>query len=209
MQSEQPPVPPRPDGSPPDIAGDALQRRRLLLRGVGKGAAVAAAVVPIQSLATPSLIVRLCTVSGVQSNVGSGRTGGTTATCQGFAPGHFADLKNWPGYSADPSERSEFQIGNLSFTEQSPFNANGLFGNGSNSTLIGIFTLPNQAEPDQVWAAALLSAVKKGLTGLAGSGAMEKPLYFPYTASEVLDLYNSSRKEAAESFFRSSINLAL
>lgn len=197
------------DDTAAGISADALRRRRLLLRGVGKGAALASVVVPIQSLANPSLTVRLCTVSGVQSNVGSGRTGGTTATCQGFAPGHFADLKNWPGYSAGPPERIAFQVGGSNFTERSRFNANGLFGSGSNSRLIEIFAQNYQVEPDKVWAAALLTAVKKGALGLAGSGAMSQPLYFPYTATEVLGLYNSPRKADAEAFFRSSINLVL
>lgn len=204
MQSEQPPVPPRPDGSPPDIAGDALQRRRLLLRGVGKGAAVAAAVVPIQSLATGLLTERLCTVSGVQSNVGSGRTGGTTRTCEGFAPSHFATIENWPGYSAGPPAIARFSVGGVDYTELVTFSQ--LFGGGSTDTLMNIFALGTQSE-SEIWGAALLSAVKKG--GLAGSSAMALEGYFPYTPSEVVALYNSSRKAEAQEFFKNSITLVL
>lgn len=205
MQSEQPTPSTTPDDSAPGISGDALQRRRLLLKGLGKGSAVVAAVVPIQSLAEGALQdtpVRLCTVSGVQSNVGSGRTGGTTANCQGYAPSHFATLANWPGYSAGPPVQVSYSVNGTNRSDATPFNQ--LFTSSSNgSTMFQVFTQVNQTASDKIWAAALLSAVKKQLLGL-GPTAITSPGYFPYTPAEVQTLFTGSAasKAAAESFFQ-------
>ena len=69
------------------LSGEALARRRALIKGLGKGTAALAVVTPIQTLAVPTIIggTKLCTVSGVYSNVLS-RPPGTVTTCSGNSP---------------------------------------------------------------------------------------------------------------------------
>ncbi len=204
MQSEQRSPSTTPDEAVPAIAGDALARRRLLLKGLGKGSAAVAVLVPIQTLAAiEPLSPRLCTVSGVQSNVGSGRTGGTTTNCSGYAPSHFATLANWPGFTPGPGNSAgsaSFQVGTQTYTDATRFNA--IFGNtGSNTKLLDVFTLSTSSASEKVWAAALLSAVKKLLLGL-GPTQIGSAGYFPYTPAEVVALFTSARKVDAEAFFK-------
>ncbi len=191
------------------VAGDTLARRRLLLRGLGKGSAVVAALVPIQSIAAIQFGPQLCTVSGIQSNVGSGRTGGTTVNCQGFNPSHFLILSNWPGYvqgNGNSPGSASFLVGATTRTNSSRFDA--VFGSGSNTQLDNLFIGNNpsaQTLSERVWAAALLSAVKKLAAGL-GPTASATLGYFPYTPTEVIDLYNSNRKIEAEAFFKGYVS---
>lgn len=198
MQSQQPTPSTKTDDAVPAMAADAVQRRRMLLKGLGKGSAVVAMVAPIQTLAAINpLPNRLCTVSGVQSNVGSGRTGGTLATCEGFSITYFNTLSNWPNYQGNGngnSGSSTFTVGGLSRTQNSSFSA--VFGSGSNTSLFQVITQNNASASEKIWVAAMLSAVKKsGITyGQLG--------YFPYTADEVVALFQSSRKAEAELFFK-------
>lgn len=191
----------RTDAAAPTLESAALQRRRLLLKAAGKGATVVALAVPIQTLATGGpLADRLCTVSGVQSNVGSGRTGGTTAKCLGYMPSHFATLANWPGYSAATAPPSAtFSVGSGSYTDQTFFST--IFGSGSGNKLFDLFTVAGMNASEITWAAALLSAIKKQLAGL-GPNAPTAPGYFPYTPEEVVILYKDPlQKGPAEAFF--------
>lgn len=180
------------------FSGDALARRRLLLKGLGKGASAAAVLVPIQTLAAPTPldgVTRLCTVSGIQSNVGSGRTGGTTAQCRGYTPTYFRTLANWPGYVSS-TQRATFQLRGTNYTQRSTFKA--VFANTSASgdRLIDILTNSSPAS-ELIWTTALLNAFKRnGGTGAGTDG------YFPYSATEVVALYNNTAKRAdAEYFF--------
>jgi len=75
----------------------ALQRRRALLAGLGKGSAVAAALSPMASQATRQYVLSnpalpnglgYCTVSGFQSAAISGLPQNPTP-CSAFAPSHF------------------------------------------------------------------------------------------------------------------------
>ena len=90
-----------PDGQGRSIAqepmsAEATARRLVLLKGLGRGAAVLAASVPIQTLATQSVLTpggqHQCTVSGMHSGVHSTTT--TTLVCGGYSPG-------WWGQSDD------------------------------------------------------------------------------------------------------------
>ena len=197
--------PSQPSTAPDTLAaspGDALERRRLLLKGLGKGSAVVAVLVPIQTLATPfPPAVRLCTVSGVQSNVGSGRTGGTTTNCLGYAPSHFAVLANWPGYVAGPPASGSFLVVGRAapVTDSSTFAS--VFGSGSSTTLLNVFTSSAASASEKIWAAALVTSAKKLAMGL-GPTAITMPGYFPYTPDEVLALFSSPNKAAAEAFFK-------
>ncbi len=149
------------------LSAEAQARRRLLVKGLGKGAAVAVAAVPIQTLAAPQL-VRLCTVSGVQSNVGSGRTGVTTATCSGFAPSYYGTLANWPGFSGGTTSNT---VDGITFTETTAFNT--VFGGSDTTALLTILT-GAPASDNAVWVTALLNAIKNP----AGFS-------YPYTATQV------------------------
>lgn len=175
MNSDPNRTPPSPDAPASAQAGrglseEALKRRKLLVKGLGRGAAVVAASVPIKTLAQPT--IRLCTVSGVQSNVGSGRTGGTTATCKGNSPTHFQNTANWAAGS--PAPTSTFAS---------------VFGGGSGDTLIFILTnAPASAEA--VWITALLNAYKN----------FGGPFQFPYTPAQVLAYYTANNVNAFNFF---------
>ena len=194
-QISQPPI--SADGAhvrePSDMAGDALARRRLLLKGLAKGSAVAAAVAPVQSLMAQTSTERLCTVSGVQSNVGSGRTGGTTAKCQGNSISHFSTLSNWPGYNSGSSPNGSFTNGTTSgLTALATFSF--VFGSGPAGVLISIVT-GSPASSEAIWVTALLNANKR-------SHDINVTGYFPYTPAEVVALYaDNAKRSAAEAFF--------
>jgi hypothetical protein len=102
--------------SPPDFGNVALnkgsmstqaaERRLVLLKGLGRGAAALAATVPIQTLASQSVLTpdgkHQCSVSGMHSGVHSTTT--TTTVCGGYSPGWWGQSDNgtsprrtWPG----------------------------------------------------------------------------------------------------------------
>lgn len=87
-------------------AAALLARRRVLLKGLGRSAAVAAAGVSVSSFAVPTstLLVTspnntMCSQSGQQSLVHSGAPGSRT-TCLGHRPAYYVDGSgnpvNWP-----------------------------------------------------------------------------------------------------------------
>lgn len=169
-----------------------LARRRVLLKGLGKGSAALAVVVPIQTLAANTIIggTKLCTVSGVQSNVGSHNTG-TQTTCSGYQPSHYATLANWPGYSSSPA-RATNTVDGITFDETAYFNT--VFGGGSSSSnaakLLTIVT-SGSPEPEQVWVTALLNAIKNPVG-----------FNFPYTPTQVRAFYAGPQAAQALAFFR-------
>lgn len=174
----------------------AVARRRMLLKSLGKGSAVvAAAAVPMQSLAAigtlsvNSVDGKRCTISGTMSGVHSKET--TTALCGGYSPGRYKKIENWPGYSPTNIDPTIFITGGTgSFTKNTSFNA--LFGAG---LTIGLLTIMNNnANSDEFhWIPALLN-------GTAGSLAVN----FPYTAKQVIDLYQTggSTRFDALTFFK-------
>lgn len=174
-------------------AGESLARRRALLRGLGKGSAALALVVPIQTLAVTTIVggTKLCTVSGVQSHVGSHPLG-TVTTCQGNSPTYFQTLANWPGYN--PSTKvASFTVGNSSLTNNSKFSD--VFTGGGGTQLDKVLTNNTPPTSDNaVWVTALLNAVKNT------SG-----FNFPYTPLEVVAFYTNVdplKKQQALDFFR-------
>lgn len=84
---------------------DASERRRQLIKSLGKGAAVIAAAAPIQTLAQGTVLLtndgKICSVSGMQSGAHSRKPEGA-ATCGGYSPGWWQQEKvdgtplNWP-----------------------------------------------------------------------------------------------------------------
>jgi hypothetical protein len=184
-----------PPGNPSETL---LARRKMLLTSIGKGSAVVAAVaVPMQSLAaigTTSLTAtgKRCTISGVMSGVHSRET--ITAVCRGRRGTYYNVVTNWPNYSAGSNPNGMNGItgsaSGFTFTKDTLFNNNGLFGSGVGTKLIDIFNGSTTTEYYH-WATALLN-------GTLGSTAVN----FPYTAQQVIDLYNNPAKRAdALAFF--------
>ena len=170
---------------------NAVARRRMLLASLGKGSAALALVVPIQTLAVTTIVggTKLCTVSGVQSLVGSHPLG-TPTICQGNAPTYFQTLANWPGYN--PSTKvATFTVGNSNLTNNSKFSD--VFTGGVGTTLDKVLA-NTQTSDNAVWVTALLNALKNR----AGFN-------FPYTPSEVVAFYTNVdplKKKQALDFFR-------
>lgn len=173
-------IEPTGQGKPDTLSFAANARRRILLKGLGKGSAALAVAVPIQTLAATTIIggTKLCTVSGVQSNIGSHNTGEQT-TCSGYSPSYYAILANWPGYTTSPN-RATNTVDGITFTESDPFAK--VFGSGSSgsSNAAQLFTIVQSGSPatEQVWVTALLNAIKNPVG-----------FNFPYTPTQVRAFY--------------------
>ena len=153
------------------LSDEALKRRKMLLKSLCRAGVVVAASVPIKTLASST--IRLCTVSGVQSNVGSGRTGGTTASCKGNSPTFFQTPSNWGPGSPAPTDT---------------FLA--VFGSGPATPILTILTSA-PASPEAVWITALLNSYKNyHAVGFE----------FPYTPAQVLAYYNSAEPLRTNAF---------
>lgn len=171
------------------LSSTALARRHLLLKGVGKGALLAAAAVPIQTLAGTGMLTGAgkdgqpavrCSVSGMQSGIHSAAP--SPGTCGGKSPGWWKQSPqqphaHWPA-SVNPDaaittvcSRSTLQV------------------SGSPATLWQVASdFPNSDEVH--WVCAWLNATV---------GAYN----FPYTPAEVIALYQDlSKYAAALTFFK-------
>ena len=91
MQKPEPTRDPRIAADSRSAALSAVDRRRLLLRGVGRGSALLAVAAPLHSYASRNVVMSIggtqCTVSGNQSAALSQSAG--EMVCAGFAPTHF------------------------------------------------------------------------------------------------------------------------
>lgn len=97
----------------------ALARRQMLLRSVGKGTAVVVAASPLASFAAPRLVQTpdgtQCTVSGFKSSVTS-RAPTNAPACAGYKPNHFVNRavsptqpNGWPTLSNLPSGATQLK----------------------------------------------------------------------------------------------------
>lgn len=157
----------------------------MLVKGLGKGTAALAVVTPIQTLAAPNL-KRLCTVSGMQSNVGSGRTGVNTDQCKGYAPSYYADLAHWPNTNGGPPTNPNSMVGAVNVNKDATFIS--IFGTGSSIGLLTILTATPTSD-EAVWVTALLNGIKQPAGFL-----------FPYTGSQVIAYYNSPNPDKSNAF---------
>lgn len=175
------------------IQSDPLARRRMLLKGLGKGAAVLAAAVPLKTLATQSStcthpgnngapVIR-CGISGMQSGIGSRQT---YTVCEGYSPGWWKQTddgvtprRTWPSYNGSPTPN--LIVKNI-FTK-------------STETATLFQKMKNGPNDDTWhWICAWLNALSGGPKG-----------NFPYTGSEVLAFYNGTgpyTAAAALTFFK-------
>jgi hypothetical protein len=165
----------------PALSDEVQSRRRLLLKGLGKGTAVAAVVVPINTLAAPALL-RLCTVSGMQSNVGSGRTGINTDQCKGYSTPYYTDITHWPNYVFKFKGANAInQVDGIQFSELTFFAT--VFGPGATlgALQLDLIYRDHPGSEEAVWITALLNAIKN-----------PPGFKFPYTPSQVRAYYNST-----------------
>jgi hypothetical protein len=179
------------------LVADRLARRRVLLKGLGKGSALVAAATPIKTLAFTSSVTPgglLCSISGTQSGVHS--QGTHLPTCGGLSPGYYKTPEHWPGYNAGTGIATN-TVGLVTFTQNTPCNT--VFGGtgahaAPSNTLIDIMI--NHPSTDEFhWIAALLNAI----VGTIGTSV------FPYSRSEVIAFYNEpslAKYNAALQFFK-------
>ena len=166
------------------LASDAMARRRMLLKSLGKGSSViAAAAIPMHTLAATGTLAntangRRCSISGTMSGVHSQNT--VTNICTGYSPSYYCTISNWPNY--DSTTRTATNSANgKTFTQYSTFT--NLFGGNSTigyQKLIDIM-LKNSGSDEFHWTAALLNS-------LPGSLATN----FPYTSIQVINCYNAA-----------------
>lgn len=133
---------------------DPLARRRLLLSGLGKGAAVIGAAVPLQTLASSVLVCNgssgkngLCTVSGFQSAMHSFGGGGTVTQVQarGWSAAKWGEGQTFNEGPANP----------WPIPEDTLFRS--VFGGNSTATL---YEVVQTNTTNAHWVAAYLNGIK-------------------------------------------------
>lgn len=189
------------------LSSDAMARRRMLLKSLSRGsAAVAAAAVPMHTLASTGTITNIgkdgeaairCGISGMMSSVHSRET--FTQTCSGYSPGKYKKIENWPNYDPYTNDATN-SVNGIAFNKSTNFNA--IFGGGVNSGLLDIMekkpssVMEKKSSSDEFhWVCALLNAV----------GGAPASFYFPYTASQVVAFYKDTgpySKAQALAFFK-------
>lgn len=186
------------------MTGPARSRRHALLKGLGRGSAIIAAVTPIKTLAlTQSVTVdgKMCTASGVGSAVHSTAT--NLSTCNGLSPGYYKTASHWPYYKSTTTSKgsttstvisSTFAVGPKTTVNEmfgdgtSPGSKNdtafsAVFNGGSNHGMF--YILQNEADTAEFhWIAALLNAVS-----YAKGGWPAGPSVYPYSPTEIVSLY--------------------
>lgn len=174
--------------TPDELSSMAVARRRALLRGVGKGAAVLAATAPLQTLAGQSLLTfdgqHQCSVSGQHSGVHSA-TPTNTAVCGGYSPG-------WWGQSDDGVTPKRAWPTDHRQKCKDVFRQSTLRNNDTTGSWPTLFQIVEPKEPvskfahtDEFhWVCAWLNA-------LSGS------FNYPYSGQQVLDYYNTGKGSAA------------
>jgi hypothetical protein len=169
---------------------NAMERRRLLLKVLGKGSAVLAATIPITTLAqSTTLLTPLgkdgalaglrCSVSGMQSGVHSRETG-AAVTCGGYSPGWWGQVADSKAEGANRTPRRTWPIPYTElctnrFTKTATDDSGVVF---TGKTLFNVMDDSNFANTKtRHWIGAFLNA----------SGGYPS---FPYTAQQILDCYN-------------------
>ena len=153
------------------FSAEATARRRVLLKGVGRGAAVLAATVPIRTLAGQQ-----CTASGMNSALASLGPGGVPVCAAGFTALYWGasnsltppgPVHNWPS-SVVPGDTCKSIFGKFTLTTLAM----------PQPTLFQVVNASAFAASDERhWICAWLNA--KSVPG------------FPYTDTKVLSFYNS------------------
>jgi hypothetical protein len=178
---------------------DPLARRRLLLSGLGKGAAVVGVAVPLQTLASTMLVCNgsagkngLCTVSGFQSAMHSfgGPSGPTQIAARGRAQFVWAYPKPPASYPSPPVPPQPNVAWPASVPHTTLFKS--VFGGSSTLTL---FQVIQNGGTQASWITAYLNA------------AQYYPTSFPYPpvttggVTGVREWYSSAQSAQALSLF--------
>jgi len=186
------------------LASDAMARRRMLLKSLGKGSSViAAAAIPMHTLAATGTLAKTingtrCTVSSMASGVHSKDT--TTQTCSGLSSAKFVDPASWP-MSTYESKNKTYTVscpGISNFTDSSNYFS--VFGCGSTDALTKILR-EKSASDEATWVTALLNSIVC-TSGLTSSGVKN----YPYTPAEVITMCKA--KPTAVEFFRNNLQNA-
>lgn len=163
------------------LCAAAIVRRRMLLKGVGKGTAILAATVPIQTLASQSVLtpdgLHQCSISGAQSGVHSATT--TTTVCGGYSIAHWG-AGNGGGNNGNSPPSNSWPTLPSSWTFATSTN---LVLTSSSLTVTLIQVLRASPSSDEAhWICAWLNALWEE----------QHPgtLHFPYTGAQVLAFYN-------------------
>lgn len=166
-----------------------LERRMMLLKGLGKGSAVLAAAIPIQTLAAPAVTVadgRICSASGTQSAVHSQAT--TAATCQGYSPGWWGQVEQ---DSSPPTPKRTWPVEYKTKISVQPFDSTLRKQSGGIPTRFEVASLAEFSNTDlRHWLCAWLNA--------QGAPASWN---FPYTATQVIAFYMQN-DQGALTFFK-------
>lgn len=170
------------------LSSSAIDRRRALLKGVGKGVAVLGATVPLKALATlpPGSVFTYngtgtatqirCGVSGMTSGVHSRDV--TTTQCMGYSPG-------WWGQEETVNEqivpRRTWPVAyNTPYTDKFPKEVLALV-DGRVPTMFEVMRLSAySSSTTRHWICAYLNAM----------GGAPASWNFPYSGQEILDFYN-------------------
>jgi hypothetical protein len=218
------------ESSPPDqpnaMSAEALARRSMLLKSLGKGSAVVvAASVPMHTLASsPTLFTAdgtRCSISGMQSGNNSRIT--SEGICRGKSPGYWHKFEHW---TADQKLSKDDKFGlmfghpkskvasevagatlyeivcSIGNTVEDSSHGNGKGngkgnGNGNGNGSVGSAKYNNT--PEWHWCCAWMNAMANDRPGTDVVG-------FPYTPSQVIGIYqsptsfNTTRAQALEFF---------
>jgi hypothetical protein len=165
----------------PVLSSEAVARRHMLLKGLGKGSAVLAASIPLKTLAATSVFtnpgangapVIRCGISGMNSGVHSRDT--ITNVCSGYSPGYYHQRQHWPsGLNPDALVTSVFPSCTLKVNQQ--------------GTALGTFRVPTLLEVMNLtprvdefhWIAAWVNAM----------GGAPSSWNFPYTGAQIQAFY--------------------
>lgn len=167
------------------LSSAAVARRRILLKGVGKGAAVLAATVPIQTLAGQKLLTfdgkHQCSVSGMQSGVHSATPSGTPV-CGGYSPGWWGQDDGGKPRRAWPTD---YRTKCVDVFRQCTL----LNRDGTKPTLFQVMekkeSISKFSNTDEYhWICAWLNALSYSFN-------------FPYDGNQVLAFYNQGKGSAA------------
>jgi hypothetical protein len=190
------------------LSSAAVARRHALLKGLSRGSVLLAASVPLQTLASGSVLTDpaggpqvKCSISGQMSGVGSQTT--SSEVCNGYSPGYwkFPDKHPWP-FPAEPDTPCVdiFKYCTLMMPDPSaPVTVTTTPGKGKGkplppppvadvpASLVYVMQHNNLDQDHFHWIAAWLN-------GLAQTSGFN----YPYSGDEILAFYNGTGPYSAD-----------
>lgn len=161
------------------LSSQAIARRHMLLKGLGKGSAVLVASIPLKTLASQSVFtnpgnngapVIRCGISGMTSGVHSRDT--VTNVCTGYSPGYYHLRQHWPGgLNPDALVTTVFPSCMLMVPGNNP-------GTSRVPTLLEVMNIKPRVDEFH-WIAAWVNAM----------GGVPSSWNFPYTGAQIQAFY--------------------